>query len=279
MKKPAWLNKKVNLLSCRKLKETLRYLSLNTVCEESLCPNIAECFSQGVATFMILGDICTRQCSFCAVIRGRPKGVDQREPQRIAEAVKELNLGYIVVTSPSRDDLEDGGAEFFCNTIRAIKSVNSAKKVEILIPDFSGNRKSIEKVAGSGASVIAHNLETVPSLYIKVREGASYQRSLEVLRLIKELNCEVFTKSGLILGLGERLNEIIAVFEDLRKVGCDFLTLGQYLPPSTRHYPLKEYVSPEMFSYLEEKAYALGFKKVKSSPYVRSSYLAHTFIG
>lgn len=278
MRKPAWLNKKVNLGACREIKTILRELNLRTVCEESLCPNISECFPSGAAAFMILGRICTRQCRFCAVKRGEPFVVDAAEPARVAAAVKRLNLQYVVITSPTRDDLPDGGAAVFCRTIREIKTLRPGVRVEILIPDFLGQRDSLKKAAASGADVIAHNLETVPSLYHNVRRGADYRRSLNVLREVKEINKNIPTKSGLMLGLGEKYSELIDVFKDLRNVGCDFLTLGQYLPPSLTHYPVQDYASPDFFSSLEKAAQNLGFKGVKSAPYVRSSFLAHTLI-
>ena len=278
MLKPSWLDKKLNLNSCRSLKEMLRDTGLHTVCEEALCPNISECFAKKTATFMILGDACTRECAFCGVAKAKPKIPDKDEPRRLKEAVKKLGLEYVVITSPTRDDLLLGGAEVFCETVKEVLSIGRHIQVEILIPDFYGNPLSLRKVALCGAKVIAHNLETVPSLYIQVRKGADYSRSLEVLRLIKELNSKVFTKSGLMLGLGEQKEEIVQVMRDLRKVACDFLTLGQYLPPSLTHYPLKEYISPEKFAYFKITALKLGFKGVKSSPYVRSSYLAHSFL-
>ncbi|MDD5194469.1 MAG: lipoyl synthase [Candidatus Omnitrophica bacterium] len=274
MKKPLWLNKKISLVACRKLKGLLRELDLHTVCEESLCPNISECFHAKVATFMILGDICTRNCRFCNLATGAPASVDYKEPQRLRLAVEKLSLRYVVLTSPTRDDLEDGGAGIFCACVQEIKKLSFSPRVEILIPDFMGKRKSIEKVAHSGAEVIAHNLETVPSLYIKVRQQALYKRSLEVLKLLKAENPSIITKSGLMLGLGEGQDEVFEVFADLRKVSCDFLTLGQYLPPSSSHFPLKEYILPEKFAFLEKKALEYGFKAVKSSPYTRSSYFA-----
>ena len=276
--KPPWLAKKVNLSSCHKIKSILRELSLCSVCEESFCPNISECFHSGVATFMILGDTCTRGCAFCGINKGMPSLVDFNEPVRVKEAVKKLGLNYVVITSPTRDDLNYEAADLFCRTVEEIKSISSKIRVEILIPDFKGRVDLVEKIATSRAKVISHNVETVPRLYIKVRKGADYRVSLEVLRLIKETNKRVFTKSGLILGLGEKEKEIIQTLEDLRKVNCDFLTLGQYLPPSLSHYPLKEYVHPDKFSHFEKYAQKLGFQGVKSGPYVRSSYMAHTFL-
>ena len=227
---------------------------------------------------MILGDTCTRSCTFCGINKGIPSVVDFNEPGRVKEAVKKLGLNYVVITSPTRDDLDCEGADLFCRTVKEVMSIGSKIRVEILIPDFKGKAVLIEKLANSKAEVIAHNIETPSSLYMKVRKGADYRMSLEVLRLIKEINKKVFTKSGLILGLGEKEKEVIQVLEDLRRVNCDFLTLGQYLPPSLKHYPLKEYVHPEKFSYFEKYARKLGFRGVKSGPYVRSSYLAHTFL-
>ncbi len=278
IQKPSWLNKKISLSSCHKIKSLLRDLCLHSVCEESSCPNISECFQGGVATFMILGDTCTRECTFCGINKGQPGLIDYEEPKRIKEAVKRLNLNYVVITSPTRDDLDDGGAGLFCQTIEEIMSLGSNKTVEILIPDFKGKVKLIEKVARSRAKVISHNLETPASLYTKVRKGAVYERSLEVLRLIKEMNKKALTKSGLILGLGEEEEEVIQALLDLRSVGCDLLTLGQYLPPSLKHYPLKAYVSPDKFTYFQDYAQKIGFKGVKSAPYVRSSYLAHSLL-
>jgi len=276
--KPFWLDKKIALGSCRKVKSLLRDLSLHSVCEESSCPNISECFQGGVATFMILGDTCTRECAFCGINKGQPCLIDYEEPRRIKKAVKRLNLNYVVITSPTRDDLDDGGAGLFCQTVEEVMSLGPERAVEILIPDFKGKRDSIEKVAICRAKVISHNLETVPRLYTEVRKGADYKRSLEVLRLIKEINKEVFTKSGLILGLGEEEKEVIQALLDLRSVGCDLLTLGQYLPPSLKHYPLKSYVLPDKFVYFQKYAQKIGFKSVKSAPYVRSSYLAHSLL-
>jgi len=276
MKKPEWLDKKINISTCRKVKTLLKELNLNTVCQQALCPNISECFKNKTATFMILGNACTRSCAFCGVARQKPSAVDHDEPQRVKEAVKRLGLDYVVITSPTRDDLKDGGVSLFCQTVQAVKSIGPEKKVEILIPDFLGKEHLIKQAACCGAETIAHNLETVPSLYQRVRKGADYCRSLRVLETIKAANKKVFTKSGLMLGLGESAEEVVNVLKDLRKVSCDFLTLGQYLPPSLNSFPLKEYVAPAKFEYLRERAISFGFKRVKSSPYTRSSYLAHS---
>lgn len=278
MRKPVWLDKKIDLKVCHTIKGVLRSLRLNTVCEEALCPNISECFGASVATFLILGNTCTRNCSFCGISKGTPEAVDDSEPFRISEAVKLLDLDYIVITSPARDDLKDGGASLFCQTTQKIKNIRSNIRVELLIPDFLGSHEPLEKIAFSGADVVAHNIETVPSLYIKVRRDADYHRSLKVIKLIKSINKRVFTKSGLMLGLGEKNSDVIKVFKDLRRGGCDFLTLGQYLPPSPKHTPLQRYINPDIFRRLARVALKLGFLEVKSSPYTRSSYLAHSFL-
>ncbi len=278
MQKSHWLNKKINISECRKIKKLLRGLKIHTVCQEAFCPNISECFNCGVATFLILGDVCTRRCAFCGVKKGQPAPVDKEEPERIKEAVRKMALDYVVITSPTRDDIKDGGAAYFCETTKQILSLNDSMKVELLIPDFSGNLYSLEKVSSCGAAVIAHNLETVPSLYAQVRKGADYKRSLDVLSTVKSLKNNILTKSGIMLGLGETEAEVLGVLSDLRATGCDFLTLGQYLPPSLKkHFPLKEYIHPEKFDYFKNKALKIGFKSVKSSPYTRSSYMAHAW--
>jgi len=279
MQKPVWCSKRIDLKSLSSLKRFLRKLRLHSVCEESHCPNISECFGNKLATFLILGNSCTRQCSFCNISKGTPAPVDLQEPQRISAAVRLLGLGHVIITSPTRDDLEDGGAELFCQTVHEVKALSPTTAVEILIPDFSGNTRALEKIAVCSADVIAHNIETCPSLYIKVRKGADYQRSLGVLETVKKCSPrKVFTKSGLMLGLGEKLGEVLAVMEDLRSRDCDFLTLGQYLPPSKRHYPVKAYIRPVQFKHLQATALAMGFKGVQSAPYVRSSYGAHIFL-
>lgn len=255
------------------MKNFLREFSLNTVCEEARCPNIAECFERRTATFLILGDICTRRCGFCSVKKGKPRPVDSGEPERISKAAKKLGLKYVVITSPTRDDLADGGAEIFYASVRELKKINLNIRVEILVPDFNGRKEAISRVAQSGAEVIAHNLETVPRFYQQARSGASYSRSLEVLKLIKQLS-GAHTKSGIMLGMGETRAEIKTVMADLVRANCDFLTLGQYLPPSAHHYPVKEYVTPERFADLKKVAGNYGFKSVQSAPYTRSSYNA-----
>ena len=273
-KKPAWLNKKINLKDLNQTKELLADLNLNTVCEEALCPNIGECFSNGQATFMILGDICTRNCRFCGVSKGEPKKIDLDEPSRVAQAVKRLNLKHVVITSVTRDDLELQGADIFNKVVKEIKENTQAESIEVLIPDFQGKKKLFDLVIEAKPDVINHNVETVPALYNQVRPLANYRVSLEVLRYTKEKDPSIFTKSGLMLGLGEADNEVLKVLDDLREVDCDFLTLGQYLNPSKNHYPVVDFITPEKFEEYKEEALKRGFKFVASAPYVRSSYKA-----
>lgn len=254
-------------------------LNLHTVCVEAACPNIAECWGSGTATFMILGDTCTRACRFCNVKSGNPRGfLDLSEPKRVAEAVHKLNLSYVVITSVDRDDLPDGGARIFAETVREIKKLNEKIIVELLIPDFKGDLKALKIVANSGAEVIGHNIETVRRLSEIVRDPrANYYQSLFVLKNLKKLNKNIFTKSSIILGFGEKEEEVIEAMRDLRKVDVDFLTIGQYLRPSIRHLPVMEYVHPEKFKKFKEIGLSLGFKYVASGPLVRSSYRAGEF--
>lgn len=276
--KPDWLRKPVNLDLLRYMKQTLRRWNLHSVCEEARCPNIGECFRAGEVTFLLLGDVCTRHCRFCNVGKGKPGRLDPEEPERIKKCVAELGLHYVVLTSVSRDDLADGGAEIFSRCVSLIRQIDKTIKVELLIPDFLFNRQALEKVALSGAEVIGHNIETVPSLYKRLRPEAVYRRSLEVLAYFKKINPHLYTKSGLMLGLGETKEEVIKVLEDLRGVGCDFLSLGQYLAPSFRHVPVQQYVHPQEFDKWREIAETMGFKAVKSSPWVRSSYQAASYL-
>ena len=276
--KPYWLNKKIDLASLNSLKTLLRRFNLKTVCEECKCPNISECFKKNIATFMILGDTCTRNCSFCAIKKGKPHFYDKNEPLMIKRGVEILGLSYVVITSPTRDDLEDKGCSIFVETAKVLKENFKDIKIELLIPDFLGKDNLIEKIAQLDVEVITHNLETVPLLYPKIKKDSDYFRSLKVLKKIKEINNKIKTKSSILLGFGENLDEVLRVFEDLRSADCDFLTLGQYLQPSLNHYPTKEYIHPEKFSYLEKEAKKLGFKGILSSPYVRSSYLASSLI-
>jgi len=276
--KPTWLNKKINLSYCRKLKIILKGLNINTVCREANCPNISECFPKGIVTFMILGDTCTRDCKFCGIKKGKPPNVDLTEPSRVTEAALLLRLKYVVITSPTRDDLKDKGAGVFHRTIKKLKSIHPPRKVEVLIPDFQLDKKAIERVVEAQPDVVAHNIETVPSLYREVLPQAHYAWSLELLRIVKTMEKRILTKSGIMLGLGEKDSQVIKVLKDLRKVGCDFLSIGQYLAPSLSHWPVKNYVSNDKFNYFKNIALSLGFLHVLSAPYVRSSYLAHIYL-
>jgi lipoic acid synthetase len=246
---------------------------LHTVCEEARCPNQGECWTRGTATFMLLGDTCTRSCGFCAVTTGRPGAPDPEEPQHVAEVSQRLGLTFVVVTSVARDDLRDGGAAHFAATVRALRECNPRVQVEVLVPDFQANPDSIRTVVESQPTVFNHNLETVERLSKEVRVQARYRRSLEVLHLAKELGQPV-TKTGIMLGLGETQEEVLALMRDARAVGCEILTIGQYLQPTKRHLPIVEFVHPDRFKALEEAGYSLGFKAVYSGPLVRSSYHA-----
>ena len=278
IERPSWVNKKINLADCTALKTKLRGLNLGTVCEEALCPNIGECFARGVATFLILGKNCTRQCTFCAVKRGMPSPVDPDEPRRVAEGVQRLGLIHAVITSVTRDDLPDGGAQAFVDTILAIRRFSVAVTVELLIPDFRLNKDALRRVIAAEPDILAHNIETVPRLYRQAREGADYTRSLDVLRFIKECGSSLPAKSGIMLGLGETDDEVLGTFEDIAATGCSLLSIGQYLAPSKNHLPVKEYIKPEKFDHLKEKALGMGFRRVVSGPYVRSSYHASEYL-
>ncbi|MDP8233829.1 MAG: lipoyl synthase [Candidatus Saelkia tenebricola] len=278
LKRPLWLNKKINLSGLSEMKSVLRDFNLHTVCEEAACPNIGECFHQGEVTFMILGDICTRECKFCNVDSKIPQAIDCNEPRRIAEAVRKLNLKHVVITSVTRDDLEDGGADVFYQTILTVRGSNKDVKIEVLIPDFKGDEQALGKVIEAKPDIIGHNVETVSRLYAEVRPQAYYKRSLRVLKAVKEFNSEIYTKSSLMLGLGEEESEVLAVLRDLRKVECDFLSLGQYLRPSLKHFSVKEYIAPDRFEYYKIQALDLGFSHVESAPYVRSSYHAAEYL-
>lgn len=254
------------------VRRTLSRLRLHTVCESAECPNMGECFSRRTATFMIMGNTCTRHCGFCAVEKGCPEPLDPDEPARVAEAAGCLGLDHVVITSVTRDDLPDGGANHFAETIRAIHQVDRNASVEVLVPDFAGSEESVETVAQEYPDVFNHNLETVPRLYKEIRPEAEYQRSLGVLRAVKQIDPNMVTKSGLMLGLGETSSELVDVLKDLRQAGCDILTLGQYLRPSNNHAPVMRFIPPEEFSYLAAKGKELGFRGVVAAPLVRSSY-------
>jgi lipoic acid synthetase len=261
-----------------KVKASLRSRELHTVCEEARCPNLSECWGSGTATIMIMGDICTRRCRFCAVNGGKPVSLDGNEPVRVAEAIREWGLKYVVITSVCRDDLKDGGASHMASTIRAIKSRCPTTTVESLIPDFKGNIDSIRMIIESGPKVLSHNIETIRRLTARVRDPrASYEQSLSLLKKCKQINCEIYTKSSIMLGLGESEAETIEAMRDLRSVGVDILTMGQYLQPTARHFPVFEYIRPERFEKLREIAKNMGFLHVASGPLVRSSYRAGDF--
>lgn len=274
-KKPSWIRVKIsNSNVFAETKKIIKDKNLVTVCEEAGCPNISECWSKKHATFMILGDTCTRACAFCNIKTGIPNKVDLEEPQKIANSVKELNLNHVVITSVDRDDLEDGGALHFSNVVTSIKSLNSNTTVEILTPDFLRKKDSYKIVVDSNPDVFNHNLETVPSLYLKVRPGSRYFQSLNLLANVKIHNPEIFTKSGLMVGLGETKDELCQVMDDLRCANVDFITIGQYLQPTPQHYPIKKFITPDEFETYKEIAYSKGFLMASSSPLTRSSYHA-----
>jgi len=274
-RRPEWL--KVRLPSGEtyfRLRALMKGAHLHTVCESALCPNVAECWGSGTATFLILGSICTRRCLYCAVKSGTPGSLDWDEPGRVAEAVRQMNLRHAVITSVTRDDVEDGGAEIFRLTIFAIREKCPGATIEVLVPDFGGRRESIARVVEARPEVFNHNVETVPRLYPEVRPEAHYERSLEVLRHAAELDPALITKSGIMIGMGEETGEILSVFRDLRSAGCRYLTVGQYLQPSRRHHPVARYYAPAEFEELKREAEAMGFEYVVSGPLVRSSYHA-----
>ena len=274
-KKPEWIRSKlVNSQIFFKTKEVVNRNKLNTVCQEANCPNITECWSKKHATFMIMGDTCTRGCAFCDVKTGKPSALDPFESIKVSKAVKELELNHVVITSVDRDDLEDGGANHFKEVVLEVKKNNPNTTVEVLTPDFLKKGNSYEKVLEASPDVFNHNIETVPSLYLKVRPGSRYFTSIELLKSIKVKKPNIFTKSGIMLGLGEKKDEIIQVMDDLRMADVDFLTIGQYLQPSTKHFPLDRYVHPDEFLELKNIATSKGFLLVSSSPLTRSSYHA-----
>jgi lipoyl synthase len=279
IRKPVWLRVRApSGESYTKVKQSLKSLGLHTVCEEARCPNISECWGTGTATIMIMGDICSRGCRFCAVNSGKPVVLDEDEPERVAKAIKEWELRYVVITSVCRDDLNDGGAEHISKTIKATKDLCPKTIVEPLIPDFRGNEESIKRVVESKPEVISHNIETVSRLTPKVRDArASYEQSLRVLKKIKDIDSLIYTKSSIMLGLGENEEEIIQAMKDLRSVGVSILTLGQYLQPNPKYLPVVEYIAPEKFNWLREIGESMGFAYVASGPLVRSSYRAGEF--
>jgi lipoyl synthase len=274
-RKPSWLKVKApGGENYMRLRHMMRDLNLHTVCEEAHCPNIGECWEHGTATFMILGDVCTRNCAYCAVSHGRPPKYDIEEPSRVAQAIAELNLRHAVITSVDRDDLPDFGAYIFAETIRQIHQRLPDCSIEVLVPDFQGNEDSIRAVLEAGPDIYNHNTETVPRLYKRARPGGRYPRLLEIFRIAKRIAPQIPTKTGIILGLGETNEEVVQVMQDLRSVDVDILTLGQYLRPSDGHIPLDRYVTPQEFRELYEIGMSLGFRHVESGPLVRSSYHA-----
>ncbi len=274
--KPSWLRAKAPVgENFHNLKKLARGMGLHTVCESAQCPNIGECWNHKTATFMLLGDICTRRCGFCAVPKGRPQAIDFDEPRRVAEAVATLGLKHAVVTSVNRDDDNVGGARVFAETIRLIRELTPDCRVEVLIPDFQGLEEPLRIVLDAKPDVLNHNTESVPRLYRVVRSGARYQRTLDLLENAKKFSPGMVTKSGVMVGLGETITELVEVFKDLGTRGVDILTVGQYLRPSRDHLPMTRFYTPEEFVYLKEEALRFGFRHVESGPMVRSSYHAH----
>ncbi len=276
---PAWLKKRLptnGAAACTA--RVLEFFRLSTVCWSARCPNMGECYSRRVATFMIMGDICTRNCGFCGVRSGRPVSLEPDEPHRVAAAARDLGLGHVVITSVTRDDLPDGGAAHFAATINAVREVLHNATIEVLVPDFLGDDASIRTVLQANPEIYNHNVETVPRLYPSVRPEANYQRSLDVLKSVKKIAPDVITKSGMMLGLGERDEEVIRVLSDLRRAGCEMLTLGQYLRPEMNNLPVAEFISPEVFERYERLALSMGFNSAYCGPFVRSSYNAAEFV-
>ena len=275
LRKPFWLKKRLPPLEdLQKVKSILDETNLHTVCEEARCPNLGECFSRGTSTFLILGRICTRNCSFCAVEHGVPGLSDATEPKKVAQAVQKMGLQYVVITSVTRDDLADGGASLFVKTIQAIRTLDPKIKIEVLIPDFQGDPTSLEMILKEGPNVLNHNIETIAPLYPEVRPQADYKRSLGLLKKSKELYSEISTKSGFMLGLGETQEEVLELLRDLREVECDFLTIGQYLQPRPDRLPVMRFIPPEEFEEYKKIGEEMGFRAVASGPFVRSSFHA-----
>jgi lipoic acid synthetase len=273
--KPDWIRVKAPVhKEYFETKDIIKGLKLNTVCEEAACPNIGECWSKKHATIMILGSVCTRACAFCNIATGRPDLLDPHEPQRVADALGKLGLEHVVITSVDRDDLDDGGAHHFAETIRAIRQASPTTTIEVLTPDFRRKASAIETVIAARPDVYNHNLETVPRLYQSVRPGARYFHSLKLLSLVKEIDPSIFTKSGIMVGLGEDIKEVYQVMDDLRSAEVDFMTIGQYLQPTPNHHPVMSYVHPDQFKEMEQMARGKGFLMVSASPLTRSSYHA-----
>jgi len=276
---PDWLKVKIGGgENFAKIKSMLRYAKLHTICEEAKCPNIAECFGCGTAVFLILGDTCTRNCRYCNVKHGTPLPLNPNEPKDVAESVKKLGLKYVVITSVTRDDLKDGGASVFYEAVKEIKKLNNSCRVEVLIPDFKGDREALQTVIDAKPDVINHNIEVVEKLFPEIRPQGNYKTSLELLKNIKKINRNMTTKSGFMLGLGESKEQIIKTMQDLRKASVDFLTIGQYLQPTREHFDIKKYYTPQEFNEFKKIAMNLGFAHVESGPLVRSSYHAEKAI-
>ena len=274
-RKPEWIRTKIkSTQETKDVNAIIGKFGLNTVCKEANCPNRMECFSRKTATFMILGSVCSRNCTFCDVTHDKPQAVDFEEPKHVALAVKEMGLKYVVVTSVTRDDLPDGGAEHFAQVIQEIRKISDDIGVEVLIPDFKGNEQALRVVVEAKPKVINHNIETLKRLYPDLRPQADYERTLTLLKRVKEMDKEIISKSGFMVGLGETEDEVGQLLTDLRKHDCEIITIGQYLQPSKNHYPVIEYVHPDAFKKYEEMGYALGFRHVVSGPLVRSSYHA-----
>lgn len=278
-RKPEWLKKRLSLSNQRPMKNDLRTLNLHSVCEEASCPNISECFSKGVATVMIMGDTCTRACKFCDVKTGRPKPLDPNEPDNVASWAKTYNLRHIVITSVDRDDLKDDlGSTHFASVVTRTKEENPKSTIEVLTPDFQGREECIERVATTPILVYNHNLETIERLTAQVRSASNYRRSLKVIQYIKNHHPKILTKSGLMLGLGEKHDEVLQSMSDMVAHGCDLLTLGQYLQPSKEHLAVQEFIHPDRFAEYKELGEKMGFRAVFSGPFVRSSYLADELV-
>lgn len=274
LRKPEWLKVEKGRGQCGRVSRILRDNHLNSVCSEAGCPNQGECFRSGTATFMLLGKCCTRNCTFCQVTRDRPEPVDLNEPEHVAAAVQQLGLEHVVITSVTRDDLLDGGAGHFAAAIRAVRKHTPQVTVEVLIPDFQGDEEALQTVIEGRPDILNHNVETVPQLYPQVRPLAVFERSIELLERAKQMDSRVFTKSGFMVGLGETGGQVFMLLKTLQEAGCDMVTIGQYLQPSLMHYPVREYIHPDVFRRYQEEAYRLGIACVASGPLVRSSYHA-----
>jgi lipoic acid synthetase len=273
--RPPWLKTRIHCGDVfARVDNVLKKWSLNTVCQEAACPNIGECYNQRTATFLILGDVCTRNCAFCAVKKGTPRTLDSQEPERVAQAVKELGLYHVVITSVTRDDLPDGGAGCFARTIDEIRKINSGIIVEVLIPDLRGSKKALTIIRDASPHIVGHNVETVPRLYSQVRSTANYRQSLTIIKTTKDSSL-ITTKSGLMVGLGEKKEEILTTMDDLRAVGCDILTIGQYLSPTKQCFPIKRYYHPQEFEEFTREGKERGFKWIEAGPLVRSSFHAN----